>query len=76
MQIQWLLRCTQVLERMEGRSASWQLQLPHAVHPAVEAERAIEVLGGTAAHEHREGDVEGDGYVSDDDEDLFGGPRY
>lgn len=66
----------QVLERMEGRTANWQLQLPHAVHPEVDAERAKELLGKGAAPKQGELAVEGDGYVSDDDEDLFGGPRY
>lgn len=62
---------------MEGRSSSWQLQLPHAVHPEADAERAMDLLGGGAAQQEQGGQaVEGDGYVSDDDEDLFGGPRY
>ena len=77
----------QVLERMEGRITSWPAspELPHAVHEGVDEARAQELLlrwdDGTAAGAERGKDIDSaaeqaESYLSDDDEDMFGGPRY
>ena len=77
----------QVLERMEGRITSWPAspQLPHAVHEGVDEARAQELLlqwddDVAAGSESGEGADSAAGhaesYLSDDDEDMFGGPRY
>ncbi len=71
----------QVLERMEGRTDSWpaSAQLPHAVHAGVDEQRAQETLlrwDGAAAEAGPDAATAEEGYLSDDDEDMFGGPRY